>query len=160
MTSNTDWSSLEHAYGAAGDIPGLLEAAAADRRPGHQAGTAWFELWSALCHQGDAYSASLEAVPHLIRLTPGQLAEQRYDAVLLAASIELARMEGRAPGLPVGLREEYLAAIASGLSTAEAALPNAWDADAEVALRGSIAVFRGDLAGARAILDAELDEQE
>ncbi|MDZ4258885.1 MAG: hypothetical protein U0974_14715 [Gemmatimonadales bacterium] len=61
--------------------------------------------------------------------------------------------------LPVGLREEYLAAIASGLSTAEAALPNAWDADAEVALRGSIAVFRGDLAGARAILDAELDEQ-
>jgi hypothetical protein len=46
--------------------------------------------------------------------------------------------------------------MAAGLAAAEAALPLAWDKDAEQAIRGSIAVFRGDLAGAQAIFDADV----
>jgi hypothetical protein len=147
-----NWTSLRHAYGPAGDIPGLLAAAAVDSRPGHEPGP-WFDLWSALCHQGDAYSASLAAVPLLVRLAPAQLAACRYDAVLLAACIEQARLEGRAPEIPAGYVDKYSAAIAAALSAAESALPHAWNTDAELALRGSIAVFRGDLAAARAIFE-------
>ena len=149
-----NWTSLRHAYGPAGNIPDLLAAAAVDPRPGHEPGP-WFDLWSALCHQGDAYSASLAAVPLLVHLAPAQLAARRYDAVLLAASIEQARLEGRAPQIPAGQRDEYSAAIAAGLSAAESALPYAWNKDAELALRGSLAVFRGDLAAAQAIFEQD-----
>lgn len=59
------WSDLRDAYGSAGKIPELL---------GHlsifpsDAGSSepWFSLWSALAHQGDVYSASFAAVPHVI----------------------------------------------------------------------------------------------
>src|SRR5262245_40964279 len=145
-----NWASLEHAYGPAADIPSLLAAAAVDPRPGQEPGP-WFDLWSSLCHQGDAYSASLVAVPLLIRLAPSQLAQRRYDALLLAACIEKARLEGRAPEIPANFRDQYVAAIADGLTVAESALPCAWNRDAELALRGSIAAFRGDLAAAQAL---------
>ena len=57
------WSQLTHAYGAAVDIPTLLERARFDLRPGSDSQSAWFELWSALCHQGDADTASYAAAP-------------------------------------------------------------------------------------------------
>lgn len=146
-----EWHQLEHAFGAAGDLPALLAAAARDQRPGHDEQSTWFTLWSALCHQGDAYSASVAAVPYLIDMAPQQLALQQYDALLLAASIELARLEGRAPAVPEPLQPAYAAAVQAGRTMAEQLLPEAWDADAELALRGSAAVFRGDLTTARTI---------
>jgi hypothetical protein len=159
-TALADWRALEHAFGTAEDVPALLAAAARDRRQGHDEGSAWFVLWSALWHEGDAYSASLAAVPHLIRMAPEQLALQHYDALLLAASIELARLEGRAPGMPDGLQADYAAALEAGLALAEHMLPNAWDEGADAALRGSVAVFRGDVTSARAIFDPEDTRQD
>jgi hypothetical protein len=47
-----DWPRLEHAYGSAENVPALLAQAKSDTRGGHVSGSAWFELWSALCHQG------------------------------------------------------------------------------------------------------------
>lgn len=50
------WSELEHAYGAAGDVPALLRklgdapSSANDAEP-------WFSLWSSLAHQGEVFSA-------------------------------------------------------------------------------------------------------
>lgn len=67
-------------------------------------------------------------------MAPSQLAERRYDAVLLVASIEQARLEGRAPEIPHDLRDDYAAAIAAGLAAAQSALPRAWNNDAELAL--------------------------
>ncbi len=56
---------LEHAYGTAEDIPGLLEQhSQLPEDDGKSA--AWFPLWSALAHQGDVFSASFAAVPHII----------------------------------------------------------------------------------------------
>jgi hypothetical protein len=157
--SDTVWSELRHAYGAAGDVPGLLSRAATDPRPGHHPESAWFALWSALCHQGDAYSASLAAVPHLIATAPEALARHSYEPLLLAASIEQARLEGRAPTVPPGLASAYTAAIETGRELAERAAPEAWNSDAQVALSGSLAVFRGDLAGAQAIFEADLESE-
>src|SRR6267154_82799 len=61
--SDSRWSSYTHAYGPAEDIPALLSRARDDSEPGNKPGTAWFDLWSALCHQGDTYTASYAAVP-------------------------------------------------------------------------------------------------
>src|SRR5512134_567683 len=108
--SDPGWAELRHAYGSAANLPALLQQAAVDPRPGHHPNSAWFALWSALCHQGDAYTASLAAVPHLVAMIPGGLKQQQYDAVLLVASIEQARLEGRAPPLGTSEEAEYQAA--------------------------------------------------
>ncbi len=59
------WSELQHAYGPASDIPALL--AQLGMVPSSTDGSEpWFTLWSALAHEGDVYSASFAAVPHVV----------------------------------------------------------------------------------------------
>lgn len=58
------WKELEHAYGAADDTPGLLQALAADEKLDET----WHELWSSICHQYSVYSATFAAIPHLVAL--------------------------------------------------------------------------------------------
>src|SRR5262245_16690798 len=123
------WKSLSHAYGAATDIPGFLTKATQDFRPGHKPGSAWFDLWSALCHQGDIYTASYAAFPHLVALAPGHLERKRYDPLFLAGCIELTHLEGRGPDLPTDLAGPYAEAVATGRVLAEAHLNSAWDGD-------------------------------
>ena len=157
--SDPRWAELRHAYGAAADVPALLARAATERRPGHHRDSAWFELWSALCHQGDVYTASFAAVPHLIALAPDSLRRHSYEPLLLSGSIEQARLERRAPPVPEDLAAAYSAAIQTARKLAEQALPGAWNDDARTALGGSLAAFRGDLAGARAIFEADLESE-
>ena len=61
-----DWSSLEHAYGPAKDVPGLIRGLASD----DAATRKWARrtLWSNVIHQGTVYSATSHAVPFLIEL--------------------------------------------------------------------------------------------
>ena len=61
--------------------------------------------------------------------------------------------------LSADLAHPYTAAIETGRELAERALPHAWNGDARMALSGSLAVFRGDLAGAKAIFEADLDSE-
>ncbi|HET7109355.1 MAG TPA: hypothetical protein VFI41_00670 [Gemmatimonadales bacterium] len=98
-------------------------------------------------------------MPHLIALAPEALARGSYDPLLLTAGIEQARLEGRAPSIPADLALDYNAAIAKGRELAERAVPLSWNDDARTALTGSLAVFRGDLAGARAIFEADLESE-
>lgn len=78
----TDWSELSHAYGNAADIPDLLDQAGPDA--GHEV---WQDLWSRLCHQGSVYTASYSAIPALAEKARGWPAPQRFDPLILAASI-------------------------------------------------------------------------
>ena len=157
--SDPGWAKLQHAYGAAANIPALLERAVAERRLGSHPQSVWFELWSALCHQGDAYTASYAAVPHLIELAPAALARQSYEPLLLAASIEQARLEGTAPAVPTELQADYEAAVRKGREVAQTAQTTAWNADAQMALAGSLAALSGDAAGARAVFEADLESE-
>jgi hypothetical protein len=59
------WSTLQHAYGDASDIPELLRQLP-DFPPSQGNEEPWFTLWSSLAHQGDVYSASFAAVPHVV----------------------------------------------------------------------------------------------
>ena len=85
------WAELRHAYGAATDIPRALRSIAANPRVSSTTEGPWFELWSALCHQGDVYSASFAAVPHVIDILSANLTLACFDFFLLPASIEVAR---------------------------------------------------------------------
>lgn len=109
---DTLWSTLSDAYGASSGIPKLL--ADAEKLPGDTDGDAepYFSLWSALCHQGDVYSASYAAVPHLVRIVEENPDKFRWTLLSLVHSIEVARSEGRGPALPDDLRDPYLKALA------------------------------------------------
>ena len=64
--SMVDWSTLEHAYGPADDVPELLAAIDAGVEPA--AGEAVSELFTLLYHQGSTYSATEAALPTLVDL--------------------------------------------------------------------------------------------
>ncbi|MGF0669202.1 hypothetical protein ACQRWG_15410 [Stenotrophomonas maltophilia] len=64
------WAELQHAYGAADDIPELLANLSipkGERSEDDSIEDTWEELWSSLCHQGDVYSASFAAALRLQR---------------------------------------------------------------------------------------------
>jgi hypothetical protein len=61
-----DWAALEHAYGSADDVPGLLRAVGSvDARVRDEV---LEELFSSLCHQGSVYSATAAAVQFVAKL--------------------------------------------------------------------------------------------
>ena len=119
-----DWRKLRHAYGGAANIPALLDQARRAPAGGSYRDEPWFRLWSALCHQGDVYTASYAAVPELLAI-----AQARHDdhaaareCVLLAGMIELDRAlpEGRSPPpMPSDLATRYYAALEEGATLAQ-----------------------------------------
>ena len=73
---------MHHAYGPAGDIPGLLA-----RVTPAESDPVWDELWSRLCHQGTVYPASVLALPDLLALARRWPPSQRTAPLALAAGI-------------------------------------------------------------------------
>jgi hypothetical protein len=148
------WSTLAQAYGSAENIPALLVRAETDTRGGHVQGSTWFDLWSALCHQGDSYTGSYAAVPHLVQLAERPAYRIQYDPLFLAACIDLSRLEGCGPDLPDDLVVLYRAALRRGLELATAALESATlDSDSRRVYRGCVAAFHGQSLAARNIFD-------
>lgn len=85
-----DWASLHHAYGAAGDVPGLLRGLLSPDESVRQ--ESLYELCGNIWHQGSVYEASPHAVPILLKMMRSpQVPEKAGIAMLLA---ELA--DGRA----------------------------------------------------------------
>ena len=93
------WHELDHAYGPAGDIPDLLRAL---ERGAHE--ELWQRLFSALCHQGSAYTASYAAVPHLVRIGAGAPPADQLGFWSLVGCIAVSR-DG--PPIPDHLRRAY-----------------------------------------------------
>jgi hypothetical protein len=152
-----DWQLLSHAYGPAGDIPALLDRARTDRRPVHVPGSAWFDLWSALCHQGDAYTASYAAAPALVEIAQSRRhTPEQFDSLHLLGCIELARLEQRGPQVPEGLAAAYHAAMADAPTLVSEALSQPWPTEFRDALQACAAALRGDPATARALFDRDM----
>jgi hypothetical protein len=155
------WGELQHVYGEASNVPGLLRKLEAEPRAWghlvprpqdppaealllralrcdpaergfhfpeeayteyeaarHEPGSV---LASLLIHQGDIYTASYAAVPHLVRIAEGVPADARRPFVSLAAEIEKSLRAGadpslepvfRSPEMPADLAEAYFAAVA------------------------------------------------
>ena len=153
--SRTDWAALTDAYGSAENIPLLLRAAETDTRGGHIHGSPWFSLWSALCHQGDSYTASYAAVPHLVQLAASPAFRDNYDPLYLAACIEVSRLEGRGPKLDLGNAASYRSALLQGIELAKKALASAQGEETLIIYEGCVSAFAGDHHAAHAIWDKE-----
>lgn len=80
-----DWSSLQHAYGPAVDVPEILaglrstDAQERDRALGR--------YWSAVHHQGTIYPATAASMPFLFDLAADPAAPNRAEVVVLLASV-------------------------------------------------------------------------
>lgn len=121
------WAELRHAYGSAADIPPLIRAIAAE--PGVEGSSEgpWFELWSALCHQGDVYSASFAAVPHVIDILSENLQVACFDFFLLPTAIDVARVK-RGVRVSEPLRFVYEQSLARLPSLVPGVSIRPWDA--------------------------------
>lgn len=149
MTVN--WNELPHAYGAATDIPPLLLAARTATPPASYKDEPWYSLWSALCHQGDVYWASYAALPELIDVAATRSDAVRGEAILLAASIELARHSEFAPEMPPQLTAAYDRAIVRARVLLASWIDPAGDTEAQQ-WAVATAVFAGRFQEARSLL--------
>ena len=153
------WGRLTHAYGAADDIPRLLEQLACDpRRREKYTDEPWFTLWSSLCHQGDAYDASFAAVPRIVAIAAATTGPIDFSFFSLPAAIEVARMTGRAPPLPRDLAPPYLAALRDIHRAAFLHAGDAWDRPMALSIIAALVAAKGDTKLAEALnnLDDEI----
>lgn len=104
------WSELQHAYGKAGDIPALLERLHAFPKSEGEA-EPWFTLWSALAHQGDVYTASFAAVPHVVSALASAPARADEAFFQFPAWVEICRAKHQIE-VPQDLRASYFEALA------------------------------------------------
>jgi hypothetical protein len=151
------WSELRHAYGSAADIPAMLHEL--EQFPPHDGSEAppYFMLWSSLCHQGDVYTASYAAVPHIIRVLASAPARAHWDFFLLPACIEIARTGGRGPEIPAEFRDDYFTALRRIPALAGAAAESPWDEGFCRTVTAAIAVAKGQSALGEAILELDSD---
>ncbi|WP_329613882.1 PBS lyase [Streptomyces brevispora] len=83
--NEVDWASMEHAYGPADDVPGLLQGlASAD--PAEREG-ALDGMYGAVHHQGDVYACTLACIPFLFELVVDPAVPDRGGIVELLTSI-------------------------------------------------------------------------
>jgi hypothetical protein len=135
------WSELQHAYGAASDTPKLLmqledvPESANDKEP-------WFSLWSSLAHQGDVYSASFAAVPHVVRALASAPLKADFAYFQFPAWVEICRLKNTVE-IPDDLSAAYFAALARLPTLVAAASEKHWDDTFLQSALSAIAVAKG-----------------
>jgi hypothetical protein len=148
------WTELQDAYGSAAGIPALLrqietfpEEEKYDEEP-------WFSLWSALCHQGDVYSASFAAVPHILRVAESAPRRLSHSFFQLPACIEVARKK-KTVDVPADLQESYFSALSRLPAIIGAAAAGNWDSGMLQSALAALAVVKGSPEVAEAALELD-----
>ncbi len=152
-----EWSRLSHAYGLAADIPELLRQADLPAHSAIRGEEPWEALWSSLCHQGDVYSASYAAVPHLIATAGKTAGPVAFDFFLLPASIEVARINGRGPEMPPSLSDDYFSALTAIMDCVSRHSGEPWSQDMMISVAAAQAVSKRRYALAEAIMTLDDD---
>ena len=137
------WSELSHAYGGASDTPLLLRQLAEHPEQLGPNEEPWFTLWSSLCHQGDVYSASYAAIPHLVEIAISTPRPIDFSFFLLPASVDVARINGRGPEVPAFLISAYDEAILRLPDCLSAHRAESWSQDMTIAAAAAVAVSKG-----------------
>jgi hypothetical protein len=146
---SAQWSELEHAYGSASDIPRLLRQLEAmpssegDKEP-------WFSIWSALAHQGDIYSASFAAVPHVVRVLSQAPREADFSYFQFPAWVEICRQKRSVP-IPQALEAAYFRALAQLPALVAAAAERDWDTNFLCCALSAVAASKGFTSVAEAV---------
>lgn len=152
------WKELTHAYGVAADIPDMLRALALSTgpKPGYQE-EPWFSLWSSLCHQGDVYTASYVALPHIVQIASTAAAPIDFSFFAFPASVEVARKTGRGPDIPDAYTDDYHRAIARLMEVVNLHRDEPWDQSMLLSAAAAQAVAKGHIDVAEAILNLDDD---
>lgn len=152
------WAELQHAYGAASDIPALLRQlqAVPSSEPNEEP---WFSIWSSLAHQGDVYSASFAAVPYVVEALAS--APNRASATYFhfPAWVEVCR-QNRGVAIPQDLAASYFFALARLPALAGAASSQPWDAEFTASVLAAIAAAKGNAKVAEAVMELTPDVAE
>ncbi len=152
------WSELRHAYGTASDIPGLLEQLA-DVPSSENDKEPWFSIWSALAHQGDVYSASFAAVPHVIEALAS--APQKADSSYFQfpAWVEICRRKNSIP-IPEDIAPAYFNSLSRLPSLVAEAASCEWDEDLLLCALSAIAIAKGRPTVGEAVLELSSEVAE
>lgn len=135
------WSELKHAYGNASDIPNLLRqletlpSSEGDKEP-------WFSIWSSLAHQGDVYSASFAAVPHVIRVLRQAPENADFTYFQFPAWVEVCRQK-HSVEIPKELEADYFSALSELPSLVAASAEREWDSNFLCCALAAIAAAKG-----------------
>jgi hypothetical protein len=145
------WSELQHAYGDATDVPALLRQLESLPEPKGE-DEPWYSLWSALAHQGDVYSASFAAVPHVIAAFAK--APERAGNVYLhfPAWVEICRQQ-KAVEIPDDLEFAYKKALEAIPSLISAASRRRWDGEFLASALSVLAAVKGHSTVAEAAIE-------
>ncbi|WP_291726047.1 hypothetical protein [Bernardetia sp.] len=82
-----DWHNLQHAYGAASDIPANIRALASPHREVRK--QALWILYGNIFHQGTRYEASPYAIPFLYELVENEEVEDRHKIIYYIVQLAL-----------------------------------------------------------------------
>lgn len=145
------WHELQHAYGAAGDIPALLRHL--DSLPESSGESEpWYSLWSSLAHQGDVYSASFAAVPYVILAMSRDPSAAPSAFFNFPAWVETCRLkEGVA--VPEDISQDYFNALAQLPELAAQAASRAWSNEHTRCVLAAIAASKGHAGLAETVLE-------
>ncbi len=83
--NDVDWRSLQHAYGAAEDVPALLRMLLSEEEDVRE--DAFEQLFGNIWHQGTVYEASAFAVPFLLRMLADERTPDRLGVLTLLSSL-------------------------------------------------------------------------
>lgn len=150
------WSTLQTAYGAAGDVPDILRALESVPNSDDWRDEPWFSIWSALAHQGDVYSASFAAVPHVVGTLAAAPDRAGFNYFAFPTVVEICRQKTAEP-IPEDLHESYTTAIALLPLLASEAANRPWDEPMLQSVLGAIAVAKGPVEVAEAASELTLD---
>lgn len=145
------WSELEHAYGKAADIPALLAQLQTLPKSEGEA-EPWFSLWSALAHQGDIYSASFAAVPHVVAALAAAPNEADESYLQFPAWVEICRAKQRVE-IPEDLKTAYFESLARLPGLIAQAAARQWEPGYLACALSAIAAVKGQHAIAEAVLE-------
>jgi hypothetical protein len=146
-----EWTTLDHAYGKASDIPDLLRQLSSFPSSEGRA-EPWFTIWSALAHQGDVYSASFAAVPHVIRVLATAPTRASYSYFSFPAWVEICRHR-HGIRVPVNLQPAYDEALSKLPALAGAAAAHEWNSDFLACVLSAVAAAKGFPIMAEAVLE-------
>ena len=153
------WSEFKHAYGDASDIPTLLRQLDAVPSSENQQ-EPWFSIWSSLAHQGDVYSASFAAVPHVIHALSKAPIKADYSYFQFPAWVEICRKKKNVP-IPKELEKAYFSSLAQLPMLVAVAAEKEWDSNFLCCALAAIAASKGFSTVAEAVteVDSEVAEE-
>lgn len=145
------WSELQHAYGSAADIPALLKQLA-DLPSSENSKEPWLSICSALAHQGDVYSASFAAAPHVIAALASAPLKADFSYFQFPAWVEVCRAK-RGVAVPKDIAPAYLESLSRLPALVAAAASRQWDEGLLCCALSAVAAAKGQPAVAEAVME-------